>query len=163
LIVAFQTLVSRESPPLEPAVLTIGSIHGGTAPNIIPERVDLQGTLRVFDPTLRERLLVRMRELLDGIATTFRVGAKLQMTDCCPACINDEAMAQLVTKTASRAIGAENVLNRTRTMGADDMSLFLNAVPGCYVFVGSANAERGLNSPHHSPRSTSTRAPWTWG
>jgi len=151
LIVALQTLVSRESPPLEPAVLTIGSIHGGTAPNIIPERVDLQGTLRVFDPTLRERLLVRMRELLDGIATTFRVGAKLQMTDCCPACINDEAMAQLVTKTASRAIGAENVLNRTRTMGADDMSLFLNAVPGCYVFVGSANAERGLNSPHHSP------------
>jgi amidohydrolase len=151
LIVAWQTLVSRESPPLQPAVLTIGSIHGGTAPNIIPDRVDLQGTLRVFDPALREQLLVRLREVLEGIAATFRVKAQLQMTDCCPACINDDAMAELVTAAASRAIGADNVLNGTRTMGADDMSLFLNAVPGCYFFVGSANAERGLDSPHHSP------------
>src|SRR6185437_1799127 len=97
LIVALQTLVSRESPPIEPAVLTIGSIHGGTAPNIIPSRVELHGTLRVFDPALRERLLARLRQVLDGVAATFRVEAGLQMTDCCPACINDPAMAELVT------------------------------------------------------------------
>jgi amidohydrolase len=151
LIVALQTLVSREAPPLEPAVLTIGSIHGGTAPNIIPARVELQGTLRVFDPHLRERLLHRMADLIQGLATTFRVKSELRMTDACPACINDAAMADLVAGVARRIVGPQNTLGDTRTMGADDMSLFLNAVPGCYFFVGSANHERGLDSPHHSP------------
>jgi len=150
LIVALQTLVSRETPPLEPAVLTIGSIHGGTAPNIIPSRVELQGTLRVFDPPLRERLLTRIHELVDGIARTFRVRSEMRMTESCPACINDASMAGFVRDVAERIVGPKNVSGSMRTMGADDMSLFLNAVPGCYVFVGSANAERGLNSPHHS-------------
>ena len=151
LIVALQTLVSRESPPLEPAVLTIGSVHGGTAPNIIPARVELQGTLRVFDPRLRGRLLQRMAELIEGIAATFRVTSELRMTDACPACINDTAMADLVTEVARRVVGPQNTLGDSRTMGADDMSLFLDAVPGCYFFVGSANHDRGLDSPHHSP------------
>jgi amidohydrolase len=151
LIVALQTLVSRESPPLEPAVLTIGSVHGGTAPNIIPTRVELQGTLRVFDPQLRARLLQRMAEVIDGIARTFRVASELRMTDACPACINDAGMADLVSEVARRVVGPHNTLGGTRTMGADDMSLFLEAVPGCYFFVGSANHERGLDSPHHSP------------
>jgi len=151
LVVALQTLVSRESPPLEPAVLTIGSIHGGTAPNIIPTRVELQGTLRVFDPRLRAQLLQRMAELIQGIAATFRVSSELHMTDACPACINDTAMADFVTEVARRVVGAQNTRGESRTMGADDMSLFLDAVPGCYFFVGSANHERGLDSPHHSP------------
>jgi amidohydrolase len=151
LIVALQTLVSRESPPLEPTVLTIGSIHGGTAPNIIPTRVELQGTLRVFDPVIRARLLGRMQEIVAGIATTFRVESEVRLTDCCPACINDAGMAEFVRQVGERVVGAPNVLSTTRTTGADDMSLFLNAVPGCYFFVGSANAERGLASPHHSP------------
>jgi amidohydrolase len=151
LIVALQTLVSRESPPVEPAVLTIGSIHGGTAPNIIPTRVELQGTLRVFDPPLREHLLRRIRQVMDGTAETFRVNAELQMTESCPACINDTGMAEFVSGVAERIVGPPQVLRRMRTMGADDMSLFLDAVPGCYFFVGGANAERGLNSPHHSP------------
>jgi amidohydrolase len=60
-------------------------------------------------------------------------------------------MADFVTEVASRVVGAQNTCGETRTMGADDMSLFLNAVPGCYFFVGSANHERGLDSPHHSP------------
>ena len=151
LITMLQTLVSRESPPLEPAALTIGSIHGGTAPNVIPARVELQGTLRTFDDGLRERLLRRLDELVEGTARTFRVEASLQLTDGCPACVNDPEMTALVRRVAERLLGPEHVLSATRTTGADDMALFLRAVPGCYVFVGSANAERGLASPHHSP------------
>ncbi len=151
LIVALQTLVSRESPPLEPTVLTIGSIHGGTAPNIIPTRVELQGTLRVFDPSVREHLLQRLREVVDGIAGTFRLAAEVCLSDCCPACINDTTMSRLVADVAARELGPQNVLSHMRTTGADDMSLFLNAMPGCYFFVGGANPERGLASPHHSP------------
>ncbi len=151
LIVALQRLVSRETPPLEPAVLTIGSVHGGTAPNIIPSRVDLQGTLRAFEPAVRQHLLQRVRELTCELPKLMGVEAELVMTDCCPACINDPAMTELVREVAAGVDGVEHVTDTTRTAGADDMSHFLNAVPGCYFFVGGANAERGLASPHHSP------------
>jgi amidohydrolase len=151
LIVALQTLVARESPPLEPAVLTIGSIHGGTAPNIIPAQVDLQGTLRVFDPLLREQLVVRLRELVEGLATTFRVQAELKLTDTCPATVNDASMTALVQRVGARVLGPTAVTDSTRTTGAEDMSIFLNEVPGCYFFVGSADATQGPPPPHHSP------------
>jgi len=151
LIVVLQTLVSRESPPMEPAVLTIGSIHGGTAPNIIPTRVELHGTLRVFDPALRKHLLDRLREQVSCVAAACRVEAELRMTESCPACVNDVSMSELVREIAVGLVGPRHVLESTRTTGADDMSLFLDAVPGCYFFVGSANAARGLSSPHHSP------------
>jgi amidohydrolase len=151
LVTALQTLVSRETPPMEPSVLTIGSIHGGTAPNIIPARVELQGTLRAFDPAVRERLLSRLRALTHSVPALSGVESQLEMTDCCPACVNDAAMAELVRAAATRVIGTDNVQSAQRTTGADDMSLFLNEVPGCYFFVGAANAERGLASPHHSP------------
>jgi amidohydrolase len=151
LIVALQTIVSREAPPLEPAALTIGSMHGGTAPNIIPARVDLQGTLRAFSPEWRATLLARVREIVAGVSRALKVECAFEMTDCCPACINDPAMTALVQRVAADVVGSDRVTSETRTTGADDMSLFLNEVPGCYFFVGSANAERGLNSPHHSP------------
>ncbi|HET6315939.1 MAG TPA: M20 family metallopeptidase, partial [Chloroflexota bacterium] len=109
LIVALQRLVSRETPPLEPAVLTIGSVHGGTAPNIIPNRVELQGTLRAFEPALREHLLQRLRELTYELPRMMGVEAQLQMTDCCPACINDAAMTALVTEIATGVDGVEHV------------------------------------------------------
>jgi amidohydrolase len=151
LIVALQTLVSRETPPLEPAVLTIGSVHGGTAPNIIPSSVELQGTLRAFAPHVRDHLVRRICEMAEAIPASFRVQSTMRMMDTCPACINDAAMADLVRGVAGRVVGSANVHSAMRTAGADDMSLFLNAVPGCYFFVGSANAARGLASPHHSP------------
>ena len=151
LIVALQTLVSRESPPLEPAVLTIGSIHGGTAPNIIPTRIEMHGTLRVFEPALRDRLLSRMRDIVQGIASTFRLDCDVRTTDACPATINNAEMTELVRDVGARVLGQQNVRSFCRTTGSEDMSLFLNEVPGCFFFVGSANAERGLVSPHHSP------------
>jgi amidohydrolase len=151
LIVALQTLVSRETPPLEPAAFTIGSIHGGTAPNIIPARVELQGTLRAFDPAVRERLLSRLEHFVRSHGEMFRVQSTLTMTDCCPACINDPAMTELVQRVAADVVGSDHVSSNTRTTGADDMSLFLREVPGCYFFVGSSNAQKGLDSPHHSP------------
>ncbi len=151
LITALQTLVSRETSPLETSALTIGSIHGGTAPNIIPTRVDLQGTLRTFDAELRDKLLRRIAELVDGIGRTLGVETSFGFREGTPACVNAPEPTKLVRETATRLFGADCVTDRLRTTGADDMSLFLRAAPGCYFLVGSANAERGLNSPHHSP------------
>ncbi len=151
LVIALQTLVSRDTPPVEPSVLTIGSIHGGTAPNIIPAQVELQGTLRAFDPAVRERLMRQLAKLVHSVPDLFGVASSLQLTDSCPACVNDAGMAELVRQAAVRVVGVDNVSGSQRTTGADDMSLFLDVVPGCYFFVGAANAERDLASPHHSP------------
>ena len=151
LVTMLQTLVSRETPPLEPAVLTIGSIHGGTAPNIIPSRVDLQGTLRTFDAQVRERLMSRLQEMVDTVARLYQVEPSFTHLEECPAVVNDADKTELVRRVASEVIGQENVFSTTRTGGAEDMSFFLQAAPGCFFFVGSANAERGLDSPHHSP------------
>ena len=151
LVTTLQTLVSRETPPLEPSVLTIGSIHAGSAPNIIPNHVELQGTLRTFDAQLRQRLMQRLQAMVDEVGHLFRVEPAFTHLEACPAAVNDPDMAALVRRVASAIVGEGSVFSDTRTLGAEDMSLFLQAAPGCFFFVGSANAERGLASPHHSP------------
>lgn len=151
LVVALQTLVSREMDPFEPAALTIGSIHGGTAHNIIPAQVELHGTLRTFEGATRTRLLDRLADLVRDIARMFRLEGEVTVPPGCPACVNDPAMADLVTRVAAEVVGAEHVSSTQRTAGADDMALFLDAAPGCYFLLGAADPERGLDSPHHSP------------
>jgi amidohydrolase len=92
-----------------------------------------------------------MREVVQAIASMFRLESDVRTTDACPATINNAEMTELVRTVGARVLGQHNVLSISRTTGSEDMSLFLNEVPGCYFFVGSANAERGLVSPHHSP------------
>jgi amidohydrolase len=151
LITALQTLVSRETPPLSPSALTIGSIHGGTAPNIIPSRIELQGTLRTFDDALRTKLLRRINDLVQDVSHMFHLTGEFHAPPGCDACVNDAGIANLVRDTVKRLFGQQAVSDSVMTTGADDMSVFLQAVPGCYYFVGSANPSRGLDSPHHSP------------
>jgi amidohydrolase len=131
--------------------LTIGSIHGGTAPNIIPSKVELLGTLRTFNRELRERLLEQIETDLRLVAARFRLDATITPRDSTRACVNDAAMTELVHNSAVRLFGSEAINPNVRTAGADDMSVFLDRVPGCYFVVGSSNQDRGLNSPHHSP------------
>ena len=151
IVLAAQTLISRETPPSEAAVLTIGSIHAGTVGYVIPERVEMQGTLRTFDDSLRGRLLGRAAELVRRTGEAFGVTAEMRVVFSADACRNDPAKAALVRRAAERVVGREMVSSDFRTAGADDMAEFLKLMPGCYFFVGSANPERGLAAPHHSP------------
>ncbi len=151
LITALQTLVSRETPPLEPAVLTIGMIQGGSAFNIIPERVELRGTLRAFDPALREHLLERVAAQARALAAAFRAQAEVTTRLGCAAVINDPAVTEIVRRAARAELGAAAVVETPGTTGGDDMADFLARRPGCYFLVGSGNAARGLNRPHHNP------------
>ncbi len=152
LITAWQTLVSRETPPLETAVLTMGMIHGGTAFNVIPERVDLRGTLRAFDPALRERLLDRLRAMAHDLAAAFRAEVEITSRLGCQAVINDSGITEIVRRAAAAELGAEAVEDTPGTTGGDDMADFLAERPGCYFFVGGANPARGLDEPHHNWR-----------
>jgi amidohydrolase len=152
IVTSLQTIVSRNVSPLETAVVSVGSVHGGDAFNIIPPQVDLTGTVRTYDPAVRETILQRMREMIEGVATACGAEAKLEIIPLTPAVINDAKVAKVVRAAAEAIVGPENVFSGERTMGSEDAAFFMEKVPGCYFFMGSANAERGLDAPHHNPR-----------
>jgi amidohydrolase len=152
IVTSLQTVVSRNVSPLETAVVTVGSFHGGDAFNVIPGHVDLSGTIRTYDPRVRETVLHRMRELVEGTAAAHRALADLEIQHLTPAVVNDPDVTQVVRDSAETVVGPENVSSGERTMGSEDAAYFTQEVPGCYFFLGSANTERGLDAPHHNPR-----------
>ena len=151
-IVALQTLVSREVNPLRQAVITVGSLHAGTASNVIPETCELQATIRTFDAATREQLVRRLPELVRGIAAAMQGSAEVEYTLGYPTLINDRAMTDLVRTVARELIAPELVLEIEPSMGAEDMAYFLQHAPGCFFRVGSQNPARGLIHGHHHPR-----------
>ncbi len=149
IVVALQTLVSREVPPLSPAVITFGTLQAGTKDNIIPNEAKLTGTLRTFDPELRTYLIERIGETSSLVAKAMRAEATFRTHGSCPAVINDAQMAERVQQSAIKAIGAANVAEATQRMGSEDMSYFLQKVPGCFFNVGIGRPG-APQTPHHS-------------
>lgn len=151
---ALQTLISRETSPFSPAVITIGKIDAGTAFNIIPEVAEMQGTMRAYSVEHREKLIRRITELVQGIASAMSASCEVTFLDGCPPCINDPAMTEAVYQAAVKAVGEQAVDTgeEVMTAGSDDMGVFLNTVPGCYFIVGAQNPEKGAKYPHHHPR-----------
>jgi len=138
IVTALQTLVSRETSPRAPVVVTLGSIHGGSASNIIAGEVVIQGTLRTFDAALRERLLQRMAELAGGIATAMRGSCELLLESAAPPVVNDAAIAGLVAEAAKDVLGAGAVVPFEPLMVGEDVAYFLDARPGCFFLLGGA-------------------------
>ena len=151
MVLALQALVSRETDPVDQSVISITSVHGGTAFNIIPESVELKGTLRTFDATTRERLKRRIHEVADGVAATFRATVTPDWIHGSPAVVNDGAATERLRAVAARVVGAEHVVRDAQMMGGDDMALWLQRAPGCYFFVGAQGGEASA-FPHHHPR-----------
>jgi amidohydrolase len=133
-------------------VVTIGSIHGGEAFNVIPEEVTLTGTIRTFDPELRRSMPERITRIAAGIAEGLRCRAEVEVKAGNAAVVNDPDVAEIARRAAVRVVGEAGVVEPEPTMGGEDMAVYFERVPGCFVFVGSSNAARGLDQPHHSPR-----------
>ncbi len=153
IITALQTIISRNVDPLDQGVVTVGSIHGGTAPNIIPDLVEMQGTIRAFRDDVMQLLRERIRQIAENVAQALGVAVDVTFSEAgTPATVNDPAMAQIVRQTAIELFGAERVRSDYRTMGAEDCAFFLQAAPGAYVFIGAGNKAKGMTEPHHSPR-----------
>jgi amidohydrolase len=150
-VTALQTIVSREVSPVDAAVVTIGAIHGGEAFNVIPDEGVLTGTLRTFDAELRRSLPERIHRIVSGISEAFRCRGEVEVRGGNAAVLNDKDAAAIARRAAAQVVGEENVREPEPTMGGEDMSVYFERVPGCFVFVGSANAARGLTEPHHSP------------
>lgn len=151
-VTALQTLVSRELSPLDRAVVTIGSIQGGSAFNVIPPEVILRGTVRTFTESLQTQLRERIEQLVAGITSAMRSRYDFTYYSHCPAVVNDEAMSDLARRVAVRTFGEARVVNPEPTMGGDDMSLFLRQAPGTYLLLGTAGKRGNFQGPHHHPR-----------
>ncbi len=152
MVVALQTLVSREMTPLEPAVVTVGSFHSGSAFNIINEEAKIAGTFRTINKEAREYLQRRIRELTEGVARSMRATVDIKFTIGVPAVVNDPTITAAVREAGSTVLGSDNIVTVSPVTIADDMSEFLLAKPGCYFLMGSSNSARGLDFPHHHPR-----------
>jgi amidohydrolase len=153
-VTSLQTVVSRSISPLDSAVVTVGKFIAGTAFNVIADVATLRGTVRTFSketheiiPGIVERVI---RGACDAMGATYRLDYKRQTLPL----INNADMCELVAECAAEVVGAENIIRdeSVRTMGGEDMSYFLERVPGCYFFLGTRNESRGLVHPHHSPR-----------
>ena len=150
---ALQTIVSRNINPLDSAVVTVGEFHGGTALNVIADSVTMSGTVRYFNPQLESVIGDRIESIIAGICQSQGATYELDYWHLYPPTVNDPEIAQLVQSVANEVIETPmGVVPECQTMGGEDMSFFLQQVPGCYFFVGSANSDRGLTYPHHHPR-----------
>lgn len=152
IVVALQALVSRETDPMESAVLSTCVFQAGEAFNVIPDTARLAGTVRTFKPEVRDLMEKRIQEVATGIAEAMQASAKAKYTRGYPATVNDEAMTELARESAIQVVGEENVIELVPKMGAEDFSYFLEEKPGSYFFVGSKNEEKGLVWGHHHPR-----------
>lgn len=150
MITQIHSIVSRNVPPLDSAVITIGKISGGTAFNIIPDEVELIGTVRSLTPQVREILKNRLEEEVQGIARSFGVDYQFTFNYGYPALINDPAMSRLVANVCTRAIGQENVIYVKPSMGGEDFAYYLQKVPGAFFRLGCRNEQKGIVQTFHN-------------
>jgi amidohydrolase len=151
-ITALQTVISRTNDPLNPGVLTVGTIHGGEASNVIPDTVTMGGTIRFVGQEQRMLMRKRLTEIAETTAAAYGARAEIDIEWGVMSTDNDPAMAALVQECAAQVVGRENVSEGALLMVSEDMSEFLSRIPGCFFLVGSMNEERGLNWGHHTSR-----------
>jgi len=150
---ALQSIVARNVDPLDSAVVTVGELHAGTARNVIASTAKMAGTVRYFNPKLEGLLQQRIEQIIAGICQSYGATYNLEYWQNYPAVINDVATSELVRSQAEAVIETPmGIVPECQTMGGEDMSFFLQAVPGCYFFLGSANPDKNLAYPHHHPR-----------
>lgn len=150
---ALQTIVSRNVDPTNSAVVTVGELKAGSAMNIIADSAYLSGTVRYFNSALENYIGQRVEDIIAGVCQSHGASYDLNYWRIYPPVINDSRVADLVRSVANTIVETPTgVVPECETMGGEDMAFFLQQVPGCYFFLGSANPELGLNYPHHHPR-----------
>jgi amidohydrolase len=152
IVSALQSLVSRETAPYESAVLTLGSLHAGTAHNVIPDQAVIEGTIRAYDDALMARLERRVEQVATGVAGAMRATATAEFEMRYPPTVNDAAMAELLQGAARKVLGQEAVLDADPNFAAEDFSFVLQRVPGAVLSLGVRRQEWEEPRPVHTPR-----------
>lgn len=152
LVSALQTLVARNTDPLEPVVLSVTRFHAGHADNVLPEEALLGGTVRTFSEKQQDMMEAGMNRICQGVASTYGVSIALAFERGYPPTLNSEAETALCREVGSEVMGEANVRGDLRpSMGAEDFAYLLRERPGCYVWLGNGPGEGGclLHSPHY--------------
>jgi amidohydrolase len=154
IVTALQTVVSRNVAPLDSAVVTVGKFIAGTAFNIISDTATLRGTVRTFNKETHAKIPEMVERVIRGVSEAMGATYDLSYKRHTPPLVNNQEMCDLVFECAAEVLGRDNISRdeSVRTMGGEDMSYFLEQVPGCYFFLGTRNEARGLVHPHHSAR-----------
>jgi amidohydrolase len=151
-ITALQSIPARNGAPLKAAVISVTTLRAGEAFNIIPPYAELTGTIRTFEPEVRSLVLERFHQVVNGVAEAMGCKADIHCEGITLAVVNNQQVAERVRKVAEGVLPDCSVTSHFATMGSEDMSYMMQDIPGCFIFVGSANSEKGLDAPHHHPR-----------
>lgn len=152
IINALQTIVARNVSPLETAVVSVTSIHGGTAFNVIPPEVKLEGTLRTFDTGVRQKVTERFEQIARGVGEGMGCQVEVNIKRITPPLVNNESITSRLQETAQRVLPESKLDTGYQTMTAEDMAYMQEKVPGCFFFVGSNDKARHLDYGHHHPK-----------
>ncbi|TCU75511.1 amidohydrolase [Tissierella praeacuta] len=148
-----QSIISRELSPTDPAVVTIGKINGGFAYNIIPDSVELEGTVRAVDQKVRENIAKRIEDFAKGISETMRGTYEYEYVFGYPPLVNDKEFTKDFIESAKKIIPEEDIVEMKKpAMGGEDMAYFLNEVPGTFFFMSTPRAVNGEYYPHHNSK-----------
>lgn len=152
IILALQNLVSRYADPKTPTVLTFGDIHGFGATNIIPEKVELKGTLRTFDEKWRKEIQQKIKDIAQGIARSFGGDCLVDIPEGVPFVYNDEVLTERISKVAEKLVGSENAVEMPIRMGAEDFSFYGHHCAASFFRLGTGNASKGTTISVHNPK-----------
>ncbi|MFL5562779.1 MAG: M20 family metallopeptidase [Gemmatimonadaceae bacterium] len=148
-ITNLQHVVARNVDPLAPAVVSVTRIASGTTYNVIPGSVELAGTVRTFDETLRARIPELMKRIVAGITAAHGATFTFEYDRGYRPVVNDERATDLLRRAVVRALGREVLVEPSPTMGGEDFSAYQQKVPGAFFFIGARDEERGITQPHH--------------
>ncbi|MGL5346362.1 MAG: M20 family metallopeptidase [Peptostreptococcaceae bacterium] len=149
IVMNLQSIVSREISPLESVVVSIGAINAGTRFNVIAEDAVLDGTVRCFNPKLREELPNIIERIVKNTASTYRAEASVEYNKVIPITINDKECTKLAKGSVDKLVGEGALASIPKVTGSEDMSEYLNLAPGAIAFVGAGNIDKGIAYPHH--------------
>jgi amidohydrolase len=152
IIIALQTVVSRNINPLESAVVTVGSVEAGTAFNIIPQSATIKGTIRTFTPEVLDRVKNRLTSIVRNTAEAMGCKAEIDIEKVTFPVTNDPGVTHAMDIAVETIEPDAEIDMSFLTMGSEDFSFMMQGVPGCFMMVGSANPEHGLTYDHHHPK-----------
>lgn len=151
-IQALQTLTSRRIDPVEPVVVSIGSVHGGEARNVICERVELKGTVRTLNPKTARRMPRLLSEVIEGVCRSYNAKFKLDYYSGYPILRNHPRVVEIIKTAVSNLYSSRNVIEIEQpAMGGEDFAYYLQKVPGAMLRLGARNEKIGADKPWHSP------------
>lgn len=152
IVTALQTIVSRSSDPLDTLVVSVTQIRAGDAYNVIPQFAELHGTVRYFRNETRDLARERMREIAVNVGFAMRCEVEVNFVDLTIPVINNAEVGAKLRPLFAEMLGADNLDTTARTMGAEDVSLFMNDIPGFYFFVGAQDMTADAYYGHHHPK-----------